>query len=136
MASPYLHHFHKKFLSENHTNTAPLFATWKRDLSEALDPDSMPLRRPVDWGTLERQQRGIIMALLQRCAMIPPRIVRGSGSAQVTLVYALAKTLEITEASAFELVMTAFEMNERKAPLKNYDVYKSSKRHYLWKELQ
>lgn len=131
MASPYLHHFHRKYLNENHTNTQPLFTTWKRDLSESLDHENMPLKRPVDWATVERQQRGIIMALLQRCAMIPPRIVRGSGSAQVTLVYALAKTLEITEAAAFALVMTAFEMNQRKAPLKNYTVYKSSKRHYL-----
>ena len=131
MASPYLHHFHRKYLNENHTNTQPLFTTWKRDLSESLDHENMPLKRPVDWATVERQQRGVIMALLQRCAMIPPRIVRGSGSAQVTLVYALAKTLEITEAAAFALVMTAFEMNQRKAPLKNYTVYKSSKRHYL-----
>jgi hypothetical protein len=30
--------------------------------------------------------------------------------------------------------MTAFEMNERKAPLKNYDLYKASKRHYLWEK--
>ena len=73
--------------------------------------------------------------LFQRCAMIPPRIVRGSGSAQVALVYALAKTLQITEASSFELVATAFEMNQRKMPLKNYDVYKASKKHYLWEHL-
>lgn len=136
MAAPYLHAFHKRFLAETHTNTAPLFATWKRDLSESLDVDNMPLRRPVDWATLERQQRGIINTLFQRCAMIPPRIVRGSGSAQVALVYALAKTLQITEASSFELVATAFEMNQRKMPLKNYDVYKASKKHYLWEMLE
>lgn len=90
----------------------------------------------VDWdcnfGQFEQQQRKLLLEVIRRVAMIPPRGNRTAGLAMVMLCCHLAKACRISDAAAFRIVTSIYEWQSQggaatKPPIGNLNAFRVTK---------
>ena len=84
------------------------------------------------FGEFEKEQRTLLMELIRRVTMIPPRGNRAAGLAMVNLCCHLARACRISDAAAFRIVTSCYEWQSQdgpaiKPPISNLNAFRVTK---------
>lgn len=105
------------------------YRVWTESLDQYVNGH---LNFDCTFGEFERQERELLIQVMRRISMIPPRGNRSAGFAMVMLCCHLAHVCRISDAAAFRIVSACYEYQSQggptlKPPVSNLNSFRVTK---------